>query len=316
MNKKIFFTIQILNTLIAFSVAWHIGHQVSRSEVVAVEKNVPEEKHLVFVSNRTGNYDIYKMDLDTKQTVNLTNSPGDDMNPQVSPDGKHIIYYSNKDGADNEIYKVNLDSLETQRLTNNISEDYDPTFSPDGSMIAFKSDRDDGLGDIFIMNTDGTKQINLTISKIETEEWDPVFTNDGQNIIYVSRLGNSHFNDELYSMGLNGDHVKRLTNNSVADWFPNINPVNGSILYTSSDTPDTKDDIFILDPEQNTSSKIVSLPGDDNDQSWSANGERIAFINNQDGDYDIYVYNTLTQNMKLIENTPADELSPVFVNTP
>src|SRR5260221_2335570 len=71
---------------------------------------------ILFVSNKTGNWDIYEMDLATKETVDITNNAADDMNPQVSPDGKTVVFYSNRKSTTapqigqptNQIYTLNL----------------------------------------------------------------------------------------------------------------------------------------------------------------------------------------------------------------
>ena len=60
---------------------------------------------------------------------NLTNNPALDGYPSWSPDGKKIVFESNRDG-DEKIYVMNEDGSGLKRLTNNSAEDYAPHWSP------------------------------------------------------------------------------------------------------------------------------------------------------------------------------------------
>ena len=82
--------------------------------------------------------------------------------PSWSPDGKQIVFHSDRDG-NQEIYLMNADGSNIRRLTNNPSIDRGPFWSPDGKKIGFHSDRTGDL-DIYTMNVDGSNQTNLTNS--------------------------------------------------------------------------------------------------------------------------------------------------------
>lgn len=84
----------------------------------------------------------------------LTNSQPDDSDLFWSPDGKMVVFNSNRDG-NWEIYIMNADGSEQTNLTNNPADDGFPSWSPDGKIIAFQSYRD-GNGEIYIMNADGS----------------------------------------------------------------------------------------------------------------------------------------------------------------
>jgi TolB protein len=267
-------------------------------------------KNILFVSDKTGNQDIYRMDLETKKTENLTNNPANDMNPQVSPDGRFIVFYANRHG-DNDIYRMNLKDLTVTQLTKDSSDEYDPAYSPDGQKIVYKSTRGDKLGDIFIMNADGTHPTNITPKKNTTEEWSPKFSNDGKKIFFVSRKDSS-LSDEIYDMNTDGSGITRLTNNNVPDWYPAINPKNNAILFISRTNSAAKDDLFVMDTNKKIR-QLTKLPGNDNDPSWDTSGNKIIFINDQDGNYDLYLMNADGSNIQRIEKTSDDELSPIFL---
>jgi Tol biopolymer transport system component len=102
-------------------------------------------------------YDIWVMDADGTDQVNLTNSPSlSEYEPDWSPDGIKIAFTN---GSWSDIFVMNADGSRQVNLTNTPSvNDDDPTWSPNGNKIAFES-----RGDLFKMNAaDGSQQVNLT----------------------------------------------------------------------------------------------------------------------------------------------------------
>jgi WD40 repeat protein len=115
-----------------------------------------ENGKIAFVSDRDGDEEIYLMDADGGNSVNLTNHPADDRAPAWSPDGLRIAFATNRDGND-EIYVIDADGANLVNLTSHPADDGEPTWSPDGRSIAFTSE-----GGIFAMDADGTNRLRLT----------------------------------------------------------------------------------------------------------------------------------------------------------
>jgi len=85
----------------------------------------PDGKKIVFVSNRDDNLEIYVMNADGSNQVNLTNNYNNDFDPVWSPDGERIAFVSGRD-RNNEIYVMNADGSEPRRLTDNTDDDVKP----------------------------------------------------------------------------------------------------------------------------------------------------------------------------------------------
>lgn len=68
----------------------------------------------------------------------LTNSPKKDRHPHWSPDGKQILFESNRSG-DNQVWVISVDGGEARQLTTIATEAENAIWSPDGKMIAFVS---------------------------------------------------------------------------------------------------------------------------------------------------------------------------------
>ena len=114
------------------------------------------EGRLVFHSAfNANNENICMANIDGSNIIKLTNNEATDLHPEVSADGKHIVFMSNRDG-NFEIYVMNIDGSNQKRLTNNNVDDWDPSWSPDGSKILFQSEDNNGKKHVYIMNNDGS----------------------------------------------------------------------------------------------------------------------------------------------------------------
>jgi len=90
----------------------------------------------------------------------LTNQPGEEMFPSLSPDGKSLVYQSKASG-NWDIYSQRVGGKNPVNLTKDSPEDdIHPAFSPDGERIAFRSKREGG--GIFLMGATGESVTRLT----------------------------------------------------------------------------------------------------------------------------------------------------------
>ena len=105
----------------------------------------------------------------------LTDQPGVERAPSLSPDGKSFAYVSGEHGND-DIYLLRIGGRNPVNLTADSPEDdKTPDFSPDGSQIAFRSERQDG--GIFVMGATGE-----SVKRLTDFGFDPTWSPDGKQI--------------------------------------------------------------------------------------------------------------------------------------
>ena len=99
----------------------------------------PDNKTLAFTGNRNGKYDIYGIDIETRNEVQLTDTKDLDDGPEYSPDGKYIYFNSNRTG-NMKLWRMDPDGSNPEQLTFDENfKDWFPHISPDGKWIAFIS---------------------------------------------------------------------------------------------------------------------------------------------------------------------------------
>ena len=181
------------------------------------------EPRIVFESNRNGNWDIYAMDVNGNNLLQLTDNPTDDRRPACSPDGTKIAFTSFRAGKW-DIYTMDTDGTNLMRLTNNEISESSPSWSPDGSRIAFDSWRNNG--DIYVMTANGKRLTRLTEGK--GNNWSPSYSSDGTRIVFVSDRDGNY---DIYIMDTDGRGAVKLTKshpgveNKSPHWMPGFLPV-------------------------------------------------------------------------------------------
>ena len=261
---------------------------------------------ILFQSTRSSldlTYNIYVMDADGTNPINLTNDSSDDYSATWSPDGTKIAFASDRDG-NGEIYVMNADGSNVVRLTNNPEADGEPCWSPDGSKIAFESNRQDNL-DIYVMDADGSNVTRLTTDLLDDKG--PAWSPDGGKIAFSSSRNGS---SEVYLMDANGGNQINLTNRSGLDNTPAWSPDGTKIAFTSSRQGGG---IFVMSPNGANVVRLTPANGSflDSGATWSPDGTKIAFHRTlSGGNAEIFMMNADGSNPTNLTNNAALDIFP------
>src|SRR6185503_12938497 len=150
-------------------------------------------------------------------------SPFLNINPAWSPDGKHLVFQSERVAGRTNLYIINVDGTGERRLTWTAGDDTHPSWSPDGNTIVFDSNRD-GVWNLYAIHIDGTTERRLTYPGASRRPMfgrHPTWSPDGRRIAFDSDRDGG---DAVYVMSADGSETRRLTTPTSraghASWSP------------------------------------------------------------------------------------------------
>ena len=107
------------------------------ASVCSVFAKAPDTAKIVFTSSGISNKrDIFIMDTNGHNKINLTEHPADDIRPTWSPTGEHILFVSDREGM-HDLYLMEPDGSNVRRVFEKKSHRVAPIWSPDGKRIAY-----------------------------------------------------------------------------------------------------------------------------------------------------------------------------------
>jgi Tol biopolymer transport system component len=100
----------------------------------------PSGRDIAFASNRSGNWDLYRL-TDERRLTRLTTTSAEETNASWSPDATRLAFTRTDPKGNSDVYVLTLATRALLRITAHAAADYDPTWSPTGAELAFVSDR-------------------------------------------------------------------------------------------------------------------------------------------------------------------------------
>jgi len=254
---------------------------------------------IAFASNRDGDFEIYTVNTDGSNLVQITDNDAFDGHPAWSPDGNTILFVSDRDGNP-EIYRMKPDGSDLIRLTDDPATDEFPAWSPNGQLIAFVSSRGDDA-DIYLMQADGSEVTPLFSNP--GKDWTPAWSYTTAEIAFTSDRDGAF---DLYIINAEGN-VRRVTEGLgdifSANWSPN------GRFITFSAGPDGNYDIYIIRPDGTELQRITNNEAVDYMPKWSPDSNYLLFVSKRDDNPDIYVINEAGEELR-VTNDPAEDISP------
>src|SRR6185436_9953205 len=146
----------------------------------------PDGRRVVFSSDRSGNVDVWSLDLASGAVQRLTDDPGVDWDPVYASDG-HLLWSSNR-GGHFEVWTANADGSGARQVSRDGSDAENPSITSDGSWIYYDaSGPNEGLWRVRPDGRDAAR-----VARGETAH--PEISADGQFVVY-------HAPDESIGVG-------------------------------------------------------------------------------------------------------------------
>src|SRR6266704_6682306 len=148
---------------------------------------------------------IFAVDVSTKQVRQLTQGNFDEHSIDWSPDGKEILFVSNREPNSDEFFNYDVFALRVadgsiRRLTATESNEYAPRWSPDGKTIAYAAtkrgltDRETTMEDehVWLMDADGSHRHEIG-GVIDNRQSHPQWSPEGNAVYFtVQERGSTH----------------------------------------------------------------------------------------------------------------------------
>lgn len=196
-------------------------------------------------------FDIFTARVDGSDNRRITSTPGYDAEGTLSPDGRTIVFTSQRDG-DLDIYTMRTDGSNVLRLTTEVGYDGGPFFSHDGRLIVYRAFHPETPEDqaqfrtllgqqlvrpsrmeLWAMNADGTDRRQVT--RLGGANFAPYFTPDDRRIIFASNHTNPRGrNFDLYIVNLDGTGLEQVTTYADFDSFPMFSPDGRRLVWASN----------------------------------------------------------------------------------
>jgi Tol biopolymer transport system component len=210
----------------------------------------------------------------------LTEAPGAELNPDISPDGRQIVYASAATGH-SDIYLLRVGGGRAINLTNSETDDTQPAFSPDGEQIAFRSERDGG--GIFVMGATGE-----SVRRITTAGYDPRWSRDGRRIAYGTEPVVDPYSrgvrSQLWVVEVGTGQTTKLWNGDGVQ--PAWSPTGARIAYWGN--TGGQRDIWTIAPSGGEPVAVTRDAATDWAPEWSPDGKWLYFVSDRGGSPNVW----------------------------
>src|SRR5207249_2181628 len=210
----------------------------------------------------------------------LTDLPGPEYFPRLSPDGKSLIYVSRASG-NWDIYLQHVGGRNPTNLTKgSTADDTQPAFSPDGERIVFRSEREGG--GIYLMGATGE-----SARRLSDFGYNPVWSPDGERVLVatesVIQPSTRPTKSQLWTIKVSDGDRRLVTEGDALQ--PSWSPHGDRIAYWGR-PQGGQGDIWTISADGRNAVRVTSEPSMDWNPVWSPGWEVPLLLQRPDREYE------------------------------
>jgi Tol biopolymer transport system component len=210
----------------------------------------------------------------------ITELPGPEICPALSPDGRQVVYASAASG-NLDLYLLRVGGDRAISLTSDPAEDWGAAFSPDGERIAFRSERDGG--GIFVMGATGE-----SVRRVTSAGFDPAWSPDGKRLAYSTEaVADPNARQSIALLWVveveSGAATRRTETDAVQ---PVWSPDGRRIAYWANDGGQR--DVWTIGVETGEPVAVTQDAATDWSPEWSPDGRWLYFASDRGGSMNLW----------------------------
>jgi len=218
--------------------------------------------------------------------IQLTRDAGEELFPELAPDGSWFVYASRASGSWHIYRRVTSGGEPVDLTAGSAQDNLEPAISPDGTRIAFRSERDGG--GLFVMAADGTG-----VRRLSAIGGNPTWSPDGLEIVYATvatTFPHSRRPGELRAVRLTTGEQRVIAEADATQ--PAYSPHGLRVAYWGLHPGSGRRDIWTI-AVRARGAEPVPVPVTDDDHldwnpRWSPDGARLYFLSNRGGTMNLW----------------------------
>ena len=190
----------------------------------------PDGSTVVFAAMDGDDFDIFTRRVDGLNATNLTSDHGGHEGcPALSPDGRYIAFFSERNGGG--LFVMGATGESPRRLT---PSGFDPSWSPDGTRLVYATELIQtplsrmSVSELWVVNVNTGDAEQIYAGDAVQPAWSP----SGERIAFWRVQANGQ--RDLFTIAADGTDLRPITEDAPTDWRPVWSP-DGRWLYFSSD---------------------------------------------------------------------------------
>jgi Tol biopolymer transport system component len=242
------------------------------SDIGTGDGNVSCRLRVTFEDGVDGAREVWVANPDGSGLVDVSNSAADDRRPSWAPDGKSLLFETNRNGHF-DIYFVNADGSGLRNLTEgSTSDDMGGVWSPDGHKIAFIR----GLA-AWTMNADGSGAVPVSSMTTTTQV---TWSNDGSRIVFENKPSGTALPAVHAAVVGSSANPIRLSPVSTFAEESSAAPVEKALFAADSN-------IYTVKPDGSDFLMLTTF-GTDRSPQWADDGQTIIFTSRRSGRFGVW----------------------------